>query len=98
MCLRTQAVGTKAQLLTLCEGHVFEKSENLSFIAQILFELSQKKIRGKKGMLIVTILNCNYGKCNHYGKWTYGKCYFRQTFMASAIMAELFITKVLWHM
>ena len=49
-------------------------------------------------MLIVTILNCNYGKCNHYVKWTYGKCYFRQTFMASAIMAELFITKVLWQM
>ena len=43
-------------------------------------------------MLIVTIPNCNYGK------WTYGKCYFRQTFMASVIMAVFFIAKFCLNM
>ena len=40
-------------------------------------------------MLIVTIINCNYGECNHYSKCNllytiasviYGKCYLWQTY------------------
>jgi len=40
VCLRTQTVGIKAQLLVLSDGHVLE---NYSFLAQILLGLSQKK-------------------------------------------------------
>jgi len=43
VCLRTQTVGIKAQLLVLSDGHVLE---NYSFLAQILLGLSQKIMRG----------------------------------------------------
>ena len=43
-CLRTQAVGIKAQLLALSEEMCsIEKLENLSFQARIVNELSQKQ-------------------------------------------------------
>ena len=49
--MRTRAVGIKAQLLDLSERGMFklEKPANLSFLTQILFELSQKKTIGGGG-------------------------------------------------
>ena len=49
--MRTRAVGIKAQLLDLSERGMFklEKPANLSFLTQILFELSQKKLLGGGG-------------------------------------------------
>ena len=47
--MRTQAVGIKAQLLALSEGNVLVRTARKFelLIAQILFELSQKNVRGE---------------------------------------------------
>ena len=44
-------------------------------------------------MLIVTMINNNYSKCNHYDKWTYGKCYFRQLFYSKYNYGKIIYSK-----
>ena len=46
-------------------------------------------------MLIITIINCKFGKCNHYGKLitcNYGKCSYGKSIMANITKPGLLVT------